>query len=175
MNTVIVFSPQDSAVQNFPRNSRSYWGLEYTVPFSSGVRRMELEASHSPSANIECKNECRYTSSPTAQSQLYLSPFSVLHCCNQQVLYLPPKPASLNVTITCDHSTSASVCWFRSCIMQTFKTMLWELLLLLEWGLLVFLWEVTIFWRPGERGGGGGRGANNASVFTACCRQLEGN
>jgi hypothetical protein len=56
---------KDYAVQNLPRNTRSYWGLEYTLPFPSGVRRLGLEASHSPPANTECKNECRYTSSPT--------------------------------------------------------------------------------------------------------------
>jgi len=31
------------------------------------------------------------------------------------------------------------------------------------------------FLKARGKGGGGERGANNASVFTACCRQLEGN
>jgi hypothetical protein len=42
---------------------------------------------------------------------------------------------TLNLTVTCNNSTSGSVWWFRSCILQTFKTMHWKLLLLLGgWG-----------------------------------------
>ena len=73
-----------------------------------------------------------------AQGQLYL----LLPCLFCVILirkcYVRSHETSLHLTRTSNASTSGSVCWFRSCILQTFKTMHWKLLLLLGWDSLVF-------------------------------------